>query len=129
MNDLKKYRRKEKTVITAVRLELETDGFTYRKWGGVQTCKRGDWLVNNAGEAYTIDAASFAKTYREIAPGRYEKVSAVWARQAKEGGSISTKEGATEYRAGDYVVYNEPGANDGYAISEETFSSLYEPTE
>ncbi len=129
MNDFKKYRRKEKTIVTAVRLDLETDGFTYRKWGGVQTCKPGDWVVNNAGEAYTIDAASFSKTYHETAPGRYEKVSAVWARAADADGAIATKEGSTQYSAGDYLVYNDAHERDGYAMSAEKFQTLYEPAD
>ena len=50
--------------VHAVRLDLETDGFTYRKWGAEQRCKRGDWLVSNPDDAgnsdtYTVDADTF----------------------------------------------------------------------
>jgi hypothetical protein len=53
---VQQYRWRERTFITAVRLDLNMDGFTYLKWGGTQRCKRGDWLVNNQGDVYTIDA-------------------------------------------------------------------------
>ena len=42
-----KYVKRSDQVVVAVQLALETTGFTYRKWGGVQTCKAGDWIVNN----------------------------------------------------------------------------------
>src|SRR5258707_14820409 len=57
--ELQEYRRRERTHVTAVRLDLDTDGFTYHKWGSAQRCKRGDWLVNNQGDVYTIDAETF----------------------------------------------------------------------
>ena len=110
-------------------VDLESEDFTYQKWGGTQRCKPGDWLVNNAGDTYTIDAEVFAKTYRELSPGVYEKVGDVWAEQALAAGVIPTKEGSTEYAAGDYLVFNDPEGRDGYAMSGETFDSLYEPAE
>ena len=127
MAELRKYRRKERTLIAAVRLDLETDGFTYRKWGGSQTCKPGDWLVNNGGDVYTIDAATFAETYRPVSLGVYEKVAAVWAEQASAAGAAPTKEGSTAYEAGDFLVYNRADRTDGYAMSAEQFEALYEP--
>lgn len=50
--------------VVAVPLELETDGFTYEKWGSVQRCKAGDWVVNNGGDIYTVDRQTFERTYR-----------------------------------------------------------------
>ncbi len=125
MGKLRKFLRKEQTTITAVRLDLDTEGFTYQKWGGTQRCKRGDWLVNNAGETYTIDAQSFAETYREVSPGVYAKESPIWAEEAHVTGTISTKEGSTDYVAGDFLVYNDAARQDGYAIEAATFHSLY----
>jgi hypothetical protein len=126
MDRLVKYRRKERTEVTAVQVDLETDGFTYRKWGGTQRCKRGDWLVNNSGDFYTIDQDVFAKTYRESTPGRFVKDSPVWAVQADEAGTIKTKEGSTDYAVGDFLVYNDSQGRDGYAMSAMKFRSLYE---
>lgn len=124
---MQEYRRKEKTHITAVRLDLDTGGFAYQKWGSTQHCKRGDWLVNNNGDTYTIDAETFDHTYHEVSPGVYKKDASVWARQASEAGTIQTKEGSTAFETGDYLVFNDPAGGDGYAIKAETFLGLYEP--
>ena len=45
-----KYLKREQAAVAAIQLNLETDGFTYRKWGGEQTCKPGDWIVDNGGD-------------------------------------------------------------------------------
>lgn len=123
----RRYRKKERRAVTAVRLRLDFDGFEYRKWGGTQRCKSGDWVLDNNGDVYTVDAATFAKTYKEVSPGRYEKSAHVWAKQATTSGAIKTKEGATNYEAGDYLVFNDDALTDGYAVSTDTFADLYEP--
>lgn len=123
---LKRYRKKPDTAVTAVQVNLDTDGFTYRKWGGEQRCKRGDWLIDNGGDIYTVDQETFARTYKAVGDGRYVKSVAVWAEKAGQDGSIRTKEGITHYLAGDYIVFNEPDSGDGYAVSAETFQRLYE---
>lgn len=123
---MQEYRRRERTSVTAVRLDLETEGFTYQKWGGAQRCKKGDWIVNNNSDAYTIDAETFMRTYRLISPGLYEKTGSVWAEEAAKSGTIQTKEGSTAYRKGDFLVFNDPDRKDGYAMSAEKFRDLYE---
>jgi hypothetical protein len=110
-------------------LDLDTNGFEYQKWGGAQRCKRGDWLVNNQGDTYTIDEETFGRTYRMVSPGLYEKNASVWAEQAIESGAIQTKEGSTAYCAGDYLVFNDPDRKDGYAMKESKFRDLYESVE
>ncbi len=129
MPTLRKYTRRPDTTVTAVRIELDTDGFTYRKWGGIQKARAGDWIVNRGGEAYTVDGETFEATYRPVSPGVYVKVASVWAHIAGADGSIETREGVTHYRTGDYVVYNDPEGRDGWAMSAETFTSLYEPAD
>jgi hypothetical protein len=129
---LQQYRRKKQTSVIAVQLDLETEGFVYQKWGGTQRCKRGDWLVNNQGDVYSVDRDTFARTYRLAspdAPGIYIKDAAVWAGQAQQPGTIQTKEGSTAYNAGDYLVFNDPAGRDGYAMTKERFQSLYELAE
>lgn len=126
MTTLRKYVRRADTAVSAVQLDLDTDGFTYRKWGGVQTAKAGDWLVDNDGDVYTVERETFERTYRRVGPGRYAKSQAVWARTADEDGKIDTKEGETHYRAGDMIVFNDEEGRDGYAMSAETFAKLYE---
>jgi hypothetical protein len=123
---LQRFRRKAGQPITAVRLDLDTPGLNYRKWGHDQHAKPGDWLVDNGSEVYTIDAESFAKTYRSTSPGRYEKTGHVWATQATTPGSVATKEGLSAYAAGDWLVCNEPDGSDRYAVAAQAFMRMYE---
>ena len=121
-----RYVRRPDRSIAAVRLALDTDGLFYRKWGGEQRAKPGDWLVDNDGDVYTIDAAVFERTYRRVGPGAYVKTTPIWAEQAQEAGSVKTKEGATAYQPGDYLVSNDADGSDEYAIEKDKFESLYE---
>lgn len=50
-----KYLKRSTEFVVAIQIDLDMDGFTYQKWGGTQRCKRGDWLVNNNGDLYTVD--------------------------------------------------------------------------
>jgi len=111
----------------AVQLDLDTDGFTYQKWGGTQRCKRGDWVVLNRGDTYTVDEEVFARTYREVAPGQFVKTAKVWAERAERDGAIPTKEGVTHYVVGDFLVFNDEQGIDGYAVSAAKFEAMYEP--
>ena len=113
--------------VAAVRLALETDGLVYRKWGGEQRARSGDWLVDNEGDVYTVDAEVFERTYRPTGPGTYVKSTPVWAERAAEAGSVRTKEGVTHYEAGDFIVSNNADGSDSYAMTAEKFESLYEP--
>jgi hypothetical protein len=113
--------------VVAVRLALEGAGFTYQKWGDTQTCKAGDWLVDNDGEVYTVDAETFARTYTRVGNGKYVKTTPVWAELAKKSGRVQTKEGTTEYGVGDYLVFNEEGGGDAYAVKAQKFEKMYEP--
>jgi hypothetical protein len=121
-----RYRKKPSQAVTAIKLDLATDGLKYRKWGARQVAKRGDWLVDNGGEIYTVDARSFARTYRKVGPGRFVKKAPVWAEVAVAAGSVATKEGSTRYRRGDYIVYNERRGGDAYAVSAARFKAMYE---
>ena len=116
----------KRTTVVAVRLALETDGFTYQKWGGAQRCKAGDWIVSNRGDTYTVDADSFANTYREVSQGVYRKATPVWAERAGAAGRVPTKEGSTDYQAGDYLVSNGPDGQDAYAVAAAEFEAMYE---
>lgn len=124
----RRYSKRADQFVTAVCLDLETEGFSYEKWGHRQFCKRGDWLVWNhvLQEAYTIDATSFAATYREDSPGVFVKHSPVWAEVAARGGSMVTKEGLSDYQAGDYLVSNTEDGSDTYVIPPGPFKRMYE---
>jgi hypothetical protein len=126
MNTRRKYVKRPTASVVAVQLDLDTPGFPYQKWGSTQTCKQGDWLVNSGDDTYTVDRDTFARTYRPTGRGTYVKVTPVWAEVARTSGDVATKEGATHYEAGDYLVYNEPDGGDGYAISKENFERMYE---
>lgn len=54
MSELRRYRKNAAALIPAVRLDLDTVGFTYRKWDGDQVCRPGDWLVDNIGEVFRL---------------------------------------------------------------------------
>lgn len=129
MAERKRYRRRPDKPVVAVQLKLDTDGFTYRKWEGEQRCKANDWLVDNDGDVYTVDAQSFENTYRAVGKGTYVKNTPIWAEQASAAGSVPTKEGRTAYQAGDWIVSNAEDGSDGYAISAAKFEVLYERDE
>ena len=124
-----RYRKKPDEFIVAVQLDLETEGFTYEKWGGTQVCKPGDWLVNNNGEVYTIDRGVFESTYERVGEGRYVKTTVVWAEEAESAGTVRTREGLTNYEAGDYIVDNDESGKDRYAVSKAAFEAQYDQVE
>jgi hypothetical protein len=125
----RRYRKKANQFVVAIRLDLDTPGFTYHKWGADQRCKPGDWLVDNQGDIYTVDAEVFAKTYGSAGPGVYVKTTPIWAEVATQPGSVATKEGRSHYTTGDYLVYNNPDGTDAYCIGAAKFESMYEADE
>lgn len=122
----RKYRKREQKIVIGVEINLETDGFRYNKWGGVQKCSAGDWLVNNGGACYTIGSENFAKTYTELQPGQFAKTAPVWASQADEAGKVKKNEGFTKYPRGDYIVCNNEDGTDVYAVEIIKFEEMYE---
>lgn len=121
-----RYRKKPDQAVTAVRLALSFEGFTYEKWGAVQRAQAGDWLVDSAGDIHTVAAQSFARTYREISPGRWLKTTPIWAERATAPGAVTTNEGVTHFEACDWVVSNVEDGSDAYAISSDKFERMYE---
>lgn len=127
--ELRQYCKKAGNEVVAVRLDLDTDGFKYEKWGGPQRCKPGDWIVYNNSDTYTVDAETFANTYKEVGPGSFLKTTPVLATKARKSGTIRTKEGSTKYKQGDYIVYNDADGLDRYAVSAKKFEKMYKPME
>jgi len=123
----RRYIRRPERPIVAVRLALDTDGLVYRKWDGEQRAKPGDWIVDNDGDVYTVDAGVFARTYRQTGLGTYVKTTPVWAERVQQSGSVRTKEGVTQYDAGDYLVSNSRDGSDRYAVGAAKFEALYAP--
>ncbi len=126
MGERQRYRRRPGQPVVAVQLKLDTEGFKYSKWGEEQRCKANDWLVDNNGDVYTVDADSFARTYTAEGRGTYVKTGKVWAEQAAEAGRVATKEGGTNYESGDWLVSNEEDGSDAYAVSAKSFEESYE---
>lgn len=126
------HNRKKTPPVTAIQLAFDVPKdiphlFKYQKWGSLQGCKPNDWLVKTSeGEVYTIDEQSFANTYTRVSGDSYQKSVGVYAYQCEADGAISTKEGTTYYKAGDWVTYNDKELTDGYAISDEKFRKLYD---
>jgi hypothetical protein len=125
MTERRKYVKKANQRVVAVRLDLDTKGLVYRKWGARQVAKRGDWLVDNNGEIYSVDGKVFARTYKQLRTGIFLKTTPVWAEIAARTGTIRTKEGTSRYQEGDYIVYNDKDGRDGYCIAAATFKSTY----
>ena len=86
---------------------------------------RQSWIVDNEGDVYTVDRVSFRRTYRQVGPGAYVKVTPVWAEKADAAGRVETKEGSTGYKRGDYLVFNEKNGADAYAVSAKKFKRMY----
>lgn len=122
----KRYRKKADQFVVAVQLDLDTEGFIYRKWGAEQRCKKGDWIVDNNGDKYSVDGEIFSKTYRQLNPGTYVKTTAIWAEVADQPGIVVTIEGESHYASGDYLVSNNEDGTDAYCISAEKFETMYE---
>jgi len=126
MSERRKYIKKSDSFVTAVQLDLDIEGFKYNKWGGEQTAKKGDWLVDNDGDKYTVSQDSFAKTYKFVSPGVYVKSAPVWAEVAEKAGKVRSLEGETAYEPGDYLVSNNEDGTDAYAMDKEKIASMYE---
>lgn len=121
---MKQYKRKPGAEVLAIQIPGH---MLYKMWGDVQHGKPGDWLLQNQEEVYTVDAESFARIYRAgSGPGFYVKAAPVWATIAEVDGKVHTKEGYSDYKTGDMLVWNNPDSSDGYCMSQEKFFSLYE---
>jgi hypothetical protein len=95
----RRYVPRQSPPVIAVQLAFDTAGFTYAKWGATQTCKAGDWIVHKeGGDTYTVDQASFARTYRAVGPGHAVKVAPVRACRRRRWWE---RRRVTRYRAGD----------------------------
>lgn len=49
----------------------------------------------------------------------------IWAEKAAEDGKIVTLEGSTEYKIGDYLIFDREEGGDGYAIKKAIFEDMY----
>ena len=129
MTERRRYRRKPDQFVVAIQLRLKMDALIYSKWGSEQRCKPGDWIVDNNGDIYTVDADVFERTYREVHEvhrGVYQKITPVWAEPARTSGQVASNSGLTQYHQGDYLVFNNEVGSDAYAMTAGKFESSYE---
>ena len=99
------------TEVRAIRLDLDLESFTYRQADGVRSGKRGDWLVECQGHVSIVDEATFARSYKQIAPATYVQQSMVWAAPV----------------SGGVLVCRDPEGKEGDVLRADRFHSLYEP--
>jgi hypothetical protein len=68
--------------VTAVQLDLDTEGFRYNKWGGG---KYANVAIGSSTTTVTstVSQEAFAKTHQLISPGVYLKTASVWAEVAE----------------------------------------------
>lgn len=81
-------------------------------WGTLTAQPDEDWvLIQDSGEEYPIKRDIFAKTYEEVAPGRFRKTARSRLVQVPEGVTaiLATKEGELEVRHPDFVVIGAEG--------------------
>ena len=62
MADRRKYKKKVTSFVTAIQLDLGTEGFVHLKWDRRQACNRGDWLIDSNGDEYTVSPESYSRT-------------------------------------------------------------------
>jgi len=125
IEETRRYRKREQEPIVAIQINLETLGVAYNKWGGCQQSKRDDWLVLNGKSTYTINNDSFLATYVKVGHGHYIKTAPVWAYSATASGEIRTKEVASDYVSGNYIVSNNMDQSDSYVVRKDDFERMY----
>jgi hypothetical protein len=73
-----------------------------------------------------VDSEVFVKTYKSVGRGLYVKIKPVWAEIATTSGTVVTKEGTSDYKPGDFLVFNNHDGTDPYCMSATKFESMYE---
>ena len=125
MSEHQKLVKRPDQAVHARRLDLDTDGFTYRKWGGQQRCKAGDWIVSSDGDTYTLDAKTFARNYRHLKDGAYLQPHAGLGRTGDRG-RRGADEGRRHQVSGWRLSGLEPGRRRrGYAVAKAKFERTF----
>jgi hypothetical protein len=78
-----------------------------KPWGRLSAKPGEDWVVTEAsGDEYPIKRAIFARTYEEVAPGRYRKSARSRLIQVPQGfvAVLATLEGEIEVAHPDYIA-------------------------
>jgi hypothetical protein len=126
MKNLNKFVRKA-IPVTAIQIDFDKVSFTYHKWGSDQKATSGDWIVNTNGDIFTVPREIFARSYKMIGHGQYLQTGDVWVRHTIEPGFLKTNNGKVNYKAGDYLVFNDPEGNHGIVVKPNIFTEFYLP--
>ncbi|MDD3518863.1 MAG: hypothetical protein PHQ14_10985 [Chromatiales bacterium] len=84
----------------------------WKSWGTLTARLGEDWVVmEDSGAAYPVKKAIFARTWQEVAPGRYRKIARSRLVQVPPGvvAVLATREGDLEVTHPDYVVIGAEG--------------------
>ena len=104
------------------------DSFTYRKGGGVRLAFAVHEPISGGCRlTYTINREVFERTYSMVycvSPSLVRITPSDSARACPNRRHLFVQAGADA--AGDMIVFNDPEGRDGYAMSAETFSKLYD---
>lgn len=126
---MKQYERRPDGLIIAIqiRLDLEAGGIAYRKWDSEQWGKRGDWLINDDGDTYTVSAENFANDYELSESGLYRNTAKVWAEEATGSGFVEIRGGTAPFVEGNMLVFSDPDRKEGQVFFYNKFNRLYRP--
>jgi hypothetical protein len=111
------------SVVTAQRLPDDYEWTTPN--GDALSAVAGDWLLSDGADQWSVADDVFAKSYRPIGDGRYEKTATVIAVRLDEPFAVQTLEGVATGAAGDWLVRNPTG--ESWPIPAATFAKRYEP--
>lgn len=87
----------------------------------------GDWELTDDGNSWTITADAFARSYQARSDGRYAKKEIVQAVRLAEPVEVSTAEGPSTGRPGDWLVRDPVGAV--WPVPDHTFRRRYRPAD
>jgi hypothetical protein len=120
--DAKPYR--PTAVVTARKLARPTMWQSDR--GATLRAAVGDWELRDGEEtSWTIAPATFERSYRRRADGRYEKHELVEAVRLTDHVQVPTREGLSAASPGDWLLRDSSGAT--WPITDRLFHARYQP--
>lgn len=111
-------------IVTARRLDEPSTWRTLA--GSVMQSEIGDWHVTERFSSWTVKAQVFEATYVHLPDGRYRKTSLVHAARMTETAIITTLEGTSLVKPGNWIVRNETG--ESWPMTDDDFTRFYELT-
>jgi len=110
------------TVVSAHRLDAATTWETDR--GATLRAEAGDWeLTDEQGNRWTVEPATFARSYHRRPDGRYVKHEPVDAVRLTRDLDVPTAEGMSTAHAGDWLLRDARGAV--WPVPDDVFRTRY----